>query len=175
MLVQGYMALYHATGKEDYARFAGLAASWYFGNNMAGVQAYYPDTGRCYDGILGPVEWRVNKNAGAESTLEALMSILTVQDEPLAAHYLDYKEISVRPYVRVEAETGDVIAGKPDFRARDWTGESYFSFGKYYSLGQDDVIEMTFDLPESGDYWLYIAHQRQAITSEETTLAATRA
>jgi len=72
MLVQGYMALYRATGDSRYAQFAGLAASWFIGNNMAGVQMYDPDTGRCYDGIDGPVAWRVNRNAGAESTIEAL-------------------------------------------------------------------------------------------------------
>ena len=175
MLVQGYMALYRATGNKDYAQFAGLAASWFFGNNMAGVQAYYPDTGRCLDGILGPVEWNINRNAGAESTIEALMALLVVQDDALAARYLDYTETSVRPYVRVEAESGDEVAGEPDFRTRDWTGEAYYSIGKYYSLGDGDVLEITFDAPETTDYWLYIAHQRQAITAEETVLVATRA
>jgi hypothetical protein len=37
------------------------------------------------------------------------------------------------------------------------------------------VLEIPFDAPEAGDYWLYIAQQRQAIASEETTLVATRA
>jgi hypothetical protein len=175
MLVQGYMALYRATGEEKYARYAGLAASWFFGNNMADVPVYDPETGRCFDGIEGPVAWRVNRNAGAESTIEALLALLTVYKNPVAAHYLDYREVAVRPYVRVEAESGDPVAGKPDFRERDWTGEAYFSFGQYYSLGAGDVLDVPFELPEAGDYWLYIAQQRQAIASEETTLIATRA
>jgi hypothetical protein len=175
MLVQGYMALYRATGEEKYARYAGLASSWFFGNNMAGVPVYDPETGRCFDGIEGPVAWRVNRNAGAESTIEALLALLAVYENPVAARYLDYREVAVRPYVRVEAESGQPVAGKPDFRERDWTGEAYFSFGKYYSLGAGDVLDVPFELPETGDYWLYIAHQRQAIASEETTLVATRA
>ena len=175
MLVQGYMALYRATGQEKYARYAGLAASWFFGNNMAGVPVYDPETGRCFDGIDGPVAWRVNRNAGAESTIEALLALLAVHEDPIAARYLDYQEVAVRPYVRVEAESGAPVAGKPDFRERDWTGEAYFSFGKYYSLGAGDVLEVPFSVPETGDYWLYLAHQRQAIASEETTLVATRA
>ncbi|NLF79402.1 MAG: hypothetical protein GX573_27225 [Chloroflexi bacterium] len=175
MLVQGYMALYRATGEEQYARFAGLAASWFFGNNMAGVPIYDPDTGRAFDGIEGPATWRVNRNSGAESTIEALMALQAVSQVPLAARYLDYHEVAVRPYVRVEAETGEPVAGQPDFRERDWTGEAYFSFGKYYSLGAGDVLEIPFEIPAAGDYWLYIAHQRQAIASEETTLVATRA
>ncbi|MBI5961318.1 MAG: hypothetical protein HY866_21445 [Chloroflexi bacterium] len=175
MLVQGYMALYRATGEEKYARYAGLAASWFFGNNMAGVPAYDPETGRCYDGIEGPVAWRVNRNAGAESTIEALLALLTVRETPAAVRYLDYREVAVRPYVRVEAESGEPVAGKPDFRERDWTGEAYFSFAKYYSLGAGDMLSIPFEISETSDYWLYIAHQRQAIASEETTLVGTRA
>ncbi len=175
MLVQGYMALYRATGQEKYARYAGLAASWFFGDNMASVPVYDSDTGRCFDGIDGPVAWRVNRNAGAESTIEALLALLAVQENPIAARYLNYKQIAVRPYIRVEAESGTPIAGKPDFRARDWTGEAYYSFGQYYSLGAGDVLEIKFDAPEAAAYWLYVAQQRQAIASEETTLVATRA
>ncbi len=78
MMVQGYMALYRATGDEKYAQYAGLAASWFFGNNMAGVAMYDPETGRCFDGIDGPTIWRVNRNAGAELTIEALMALLAV-------------------------------------------------------------------------------------------------
>ncbi|RPJ00535.1 MAG: hypothetical protein EHM39_04690, partial [Chloroflexi bacterium] len=175
MLVQGYMALYRATGEEKYAIYGGLAASWFFGNNMAGVPVYDPETGRSFDGIEGPAEWRVNRNAGAESTIEALLALLVVQDDPIAAKYLDYREVDVRPYVRVEAESGTPVEGQPDFRERDWTGEAYFSFAKYYSLGAGDVLEIPFEIPEAGVYWLYVAHQRQAIASEETTLVATRA
>jgi hypothetical protein len=175
MLVQGYMALYRATGEEKYAIYAGLAASWFFGNNMAGVAIYDPDTGRSFDGIEGPATWRVNHNAGAESTIEALLALQVVYQDPTAARYLDYREVAVRPYVRVEAESGEPVAGKPDFRERDWTGEAYFSFAKYYSLGAGDMLDIPFEIPETGDYWLYIAHQRQAIASEETTLIATRA
>ena len=78
MLVQGYMALYRATGEEKYAIYGGLAASWFFGNNMAGVPVYDPETGRSFDGIEGPAEWRINRNAGAESTIEALLALLVV-------------------------------------------------------------------------------------------------
>jgi hypothetical protein len=172
MLVQDFMALYRATGDTRYAQFAGLAASWFFGNNMAGVQMYDPETGRCFDGIDGPHEWRVNRNAGAESTIEALLALLAVHEDPVAARYLDYQEVSVRPYVRTEVEFGEIVAGSPDFRERDWTGEAYFSFGQYYSLGQGDAIRVTFEVPETLEYWLYAAVQRMGVTSEETTLVA---
>jgi hypothetical protein len=169
------MALYRATRDTRYAQFAGLAGSWFFGNNMAGVPMFDPDTGRCLDGIDGPHDWRVNRNAGAESTLEALLALLTVQADPVAVRYLDYHEIAVRPYVRTEVEFGEIVAGKPDIRDRNWTGESYFSFGQYRSLGAGDAVQLTFEVPETLDYWLYVALQRMGIASEETTLAALRA
>ncbi|NDJ77610.1 MAG: hypothetical protein GYB65_15270 [Chloroflexi bacterium] len=174
MLVQGYMALYHATGDERYAQYAGLGASWYFGNNMAGVPMYDPATGRCYDGILGPRSWRVNLNAGAESTIEALLSLLVVHDDPVASRYLEYIEVAVRPAVLTETEYGYRIAGSPDFRNGQWTGEAYYSNGKYYILNNDDVLGLDFEVPYGGEYWIYVAHQRQAASTEETTLIATR-
>ncbi len=175
MLVQGYMALYQATGEERYARLAGLAGSWYFGNNMASVPMYDPETGRCFDGLLGPVEWRVNRNSGAESTIEALMSLLAIQRSPLAGRYLNYRETEVRSYVVVEAEHGRPSAGKPDLRTRDWTGEAYFSNGQYYSLGAGDELTIPFRVAQAGDYWLYAAYQREAIASRELQLVALRA
>jgi hypothetical protein len=175
VIVQGYMALYRATGEERYAQLAGLAASWFFGNNMAGVPMYDPATGRCFDGINGPVSWRVNHNAGAESTIEALMAMLAVHQDRIASKYLDYTEIDVRPAIIAETEWGYKVAGKPNFRNGTWTGEAYYSNGRYYMLKGDDVLGIDFDVPVAGDYWLYVAHQRQDIASEETTLVATRA
>jgi len=175
MLVQDFMALYRATGEPRYAQFAGLAASWFFGNNMAGVPMVDPATGRCFDGIEGPHDWRVNRNAGAESTIEALLALLVVGDEPLAAQYLDYTEESARPYVRAEVEFGERVMGEPDLRERQWTGESYYSFGQYVSLGAGDVMEVEIEVPQTLDYWLYVAMQRQGVSSEQTTLVALRA
>ena len=150
-------------------------ASWFFGNNMAGVPMYDPATGRCFDGLNGTVEWRINRNAGAESTIEALLALLAVSRSPLALRYLDYREVEVRPYVVVEAERGRPAAGKPDLRTRDWTGESYFSNGSYYSLGEGDVLAVPFQAPQPGDYWLYAAYQREAVATRELQLVAPRA
>ena len=136
---------------------------------------YEAETGRGFDGINGPTEFRVNRNAGAESTIEALLALLTVEAEPLAARAMQATEVSVRPYRLVEAESGDVAGGKPDYRSREWTGESYFSGSGYFSLGQGDTLEVTFDVPLSGEYWLYASHERQNVSSRETTLVAPRA
>ena len=51
---------------------------------------YDPETGRCFDGILSETE--INKNSGAESTIEALYAILEIEANPVAkkklAHYM---------------------------------------------------------------------------------------
>src|SRR5690606_36065028 len=70
----GLARLSEATGDRRYAVLAGLAASWFTGNNVANETMYLPQTGRGYDGISGPSA--VNKNAGAESTIEALFTVL---------------------------------------------------------------------------------------------------
>jgi hypothetical protein len=51
--------------------------AWFFGNNPAAMQMYDPKTGRGFDGILSATE--INRNAGAESTIEALYAILEVE------------------------------------------------------------------------------------------------
>ena len=57
--------------RRGYAQRAGLAAGWFFGNNAAGAPMYDPATGRGYDGLQGANEQRINRNAGAESTIES--------------------------------------------------------------------------------------------------------
>jgi hypothetical protein len=56
---------------------AGLAASWLTGNNVGRFEMYDTQTGRGYDGIGSPTD--MNDNAGAESTIEALFTILEVE------------------------------------------------------------------------------------------------
>lgn len=175
MLVQDLMALYRATAEPQYATLGGLAASWFFGNNMADFVMYDAETGRGFDGINGPTEWRVNRNAGAESTIEALLALLTVSAEPLAARAMQADEVSVRAYRLIEAESSEVAVGAPDYRSREWTGEAYFSGSGYFSLGEGDTLNVTFDVPADGEYWLYASHERQNVASRETTLVALRA
>ncbi len=82
----GLIRLYEATGNEDYAILAGLAASWFTGNNTANTRMYIPLHGYGYDGIDGSED--VNLNSGAESTIEALYTILEVENHPLSNKWL---------------------------------------------------------------------------------------
>lgn len=164
MLVLAYAALYEATGDEKYAAYAGLAGSWYFGNNMAQTQMYYPETGRAYDGINGPVSWRVNRNAGGESTIEALMSMSVLADLPLAQEYLYATTTEENLPIILQAEDGDRVIGTPVYYSGNWTGEGYISAGRYVGLGEGQRMRLEFTLPpeQENDYLVYVAHVRQA-------------
>lgn len=82
----GLLELFDATGEPRYAKMAGLAASWFTGNNVVETLMYDPSTGRGFDGIQD--SRTVNFNAGAESTIEALYTILEIEEQPLAATWL---------------------------------------------------------------------------------------
>jgi hypothetical protein len=166
MIVQTYAALYHATGDEKYARYAGLAASWYFGNNMASAQMYFPDTGLVFDGINGPVSWRVNQNSGAESTIEGLMSMIAIANlnDPQATALLQAKSVGGNGTQILQAEDGERVIGTPIYYTGDWTGEGYISGGRYVSLGEGQRMRLSFDISaaQEDDYLLYIDHMHQA-------------
>ncbi len=88
-VVEGALALAAATGERRYAVMAGLAAGWFLGANEGGTSMYDDANGRGYDGIDGPA--RVNRNAGAESTIESLLALGAVAQDPDAAAYARHR------------------------------------------------------------------------------------
>ncbi len=69
---------FEATNDEKYLKTAVEIAGWLFGKNAAGVQMYDPLTGRCFDGINDILT--INKNSGAESTIEALLTLAALEE-----------------------------------------------------------------------------------------------
>jgi len=61
------------TGDSLYFSRASKIAGWFFGNNPPNKQMYNPSDGICFDGINS--ENGINLNSGAESTIEALLSM----------------------------------------------------------------------------------------------------
>ncbi|MCD4731188.1 MAG: hypothetical protein K8R74_11330, partial [Bacteroidales bacterium] len=61
------------TEEKKYLQRAKEIVEWFSGKNIANQQMYDLATGRCYDGIVSETE--VNRNSGAESTIEALLSL----------------------------------------------------------------------------------------------------
>ncbi len=80
---------YQITGDRKYLGRAVELCGWFFGNNPAKQQVYFPENGRCFDGILD--ETKLNKNSGAESTIEALLSLAAVEAIPDGAKMLQKK------------------------------------------------------------------------------------
>ncbi len=74
---------YQITKLEKYRTLALLISSWFFGNNIAKTKMYDSATGRCFDGIEDSIH--VNINSGAESTIEALFSMLLLKQADASA------------------------------------------------------------------------------------------
>lgn len=64
---------YEITKDDKYLILAKDLTSWFLGKNIANTVMYDPATGRGFDGITNTTE--INKNAGAESTIESLLSL----------------------------------------------------------------------------------------------------
>ena len=81
--LQSLLATADVTGSAGLRRLAGVMAAWYFGANASGQPAYDPTTGRSVDGVEG--NGNVNRNAGAESTIHGLLSMLALDARPEVA------------------------------------------------------------------------------------------
>jgi len=53
---------------------------------------YDSATGRCFDGIRGASE--INRNSGAESTIEALMALVELDAYPEALHFCRFRRMT---------------------------------------------------------------------------------
>jgi hypothetical protein len=81
-MVYAALKAYELTGEEVYALQAAELASWLLGDNPAERGIYDVTSGRTFDGINSADQ--VNQNSGAESTIEALLTLLAVEQVPVA-------------------------------------------------------------------------------------------
>lgn len=70
------------TGEKSYSDLAGKVGLWFFGKNITGEIMFDVTTGMCYDGINS--EKDLNRNSGAESTIEALLSISALEQNKIS-------------------------------------------------------------------------------------------
>ena len=87
VMVYACMEAYNITKDSSYASMAGEIASWFLGNNIAESQMYFPSSGICYDGINS--QNTINKNSGAESTIEALLTLLAIEKNSVSKKVLN--------------------------------------------------------------------------------------
>jgi len=78
---------YVLTNDEKYADIAGHLAAWFLGKNSAAANMFSVTTGRCYDAIN--TGNNINKNSGAESTIEALLTMQRVNNYPAVKAAMD--------------------------------------------------------------------------------------
>jgi len=76
-MVFACMKAYEITGEEKYKIRAGQLASWFAGQNPAHTSMYDPKTGIGFDGLSGSD--KINRNSGAESTIEALLTMQVME------------------------------------------------------------------------------------------------
>ncbi len=86
-MIWAALEMYDQTKEAKYAELAGQLASWFLGKNAANTPMYDRATGRGYDGI-GP-NGQVNRNAGAESTIEALWAFQRIEQYPDAVKAME--------------------------------------------------------------------------------------
>jgi len=146
-LVQAALECYRATGDDRFARLAGLHASWFRGNNVAGRALYDPASGRGYDGIDRDGE--VNPHAGAESTIEALMALQAVAAVPEALRFLDYRAQAHRSWYALP-----LLAVEGESAVQD--------VEQIWRLSDDGTtIEWHFTVSEAAEYLLYLGSRKQ--------------
>jgi hypothetical protein len=74
--------------------------------------------------------------------------------------------------VIVEAEAGTTTGGSPRYGLQAWTGEAFFSGGRYEALGPGDGLSIPFTIESAGSFDVYLAHLRQAPTARLLDLEA---
>ncbi|WP_186438424.1 S-layer homology domain-containing protein [Cohnella terricola] len=118
--VDNWLALYEVTGKEKYAELAGIAASWWTGNNVRDFPMFNQVEGYAYDGLY---DTEVNINSGAESLDEAIRALVRVLENPIAKRYLFAHEMAAARAVTIEIEDLYKSVAPPDERMPFPNGE----------------------------------------------------
>ena len=132
--LQSLLATADATGSAGLRRVAGFVAAWYFGANASGQPAYDPATGRTVDGIAP--DGTPNRNAGAESTIHGLLSMLALDAHPAVARQAQVAAVRERVGTRtLQAEDATLGGGAhPVAPGSLWTGESQYGGTGYAAL-----------------------------------------
>jgi hypothetical protein len=169
--LQSLLATADVTGSAGVRRLAAIVAAWYFGANASGQPGYDPTTGRPVDGV--EANGNVNHNAGAESTIHALLSMLALDANPdVAAQAAQTASIVERDgNVDVQAEAGDAHDGAQVVTLTDgWTGESKYGGTGYVAL--PDGGSVTIPVGDGGPRLVHAVVNLQPGSTAVTTFSA---
>ncbi|TDD94721.1 hypothetical protein [Flavobacterium cellulosilyticum] len=76
-IVSASAEAYSYSKNNNHLTIAKNFAAWLSGSNEAGTAIYNHDSGICFDGIVSATQ--INKNSGAESTIESLLILLEME------------------------------------------------------------------------------------------------
>lgn len=147
-VVTPLVKLWNVTKDERYALLAALSASWLFGGNRLGV----PMMGLNGEGYDGLEHSHVNRNAGAESTICALRTVLHTSLLPE-----EYRDLIERP--RIVSRNGMIVleaeSGNPGISdVRIILGD----FGGGAALSYQGRARLSWEKPElSGKYKIFVS------------------
>ncbi|MBC7559921.1 MAG: hypothetical protein H7270_11325 [Dermatophilaceae bacterium] len=151
-------------------QLAGITAAWYFGANNSTKPAYDRATGRTVDGI--EADGRVNRNAGAESTIHGLLSMLALDANPDVAAIARTAVITERIGTTTVQAEGAQLAGSAAVvtPSSTWTGESQFGGTGYVGLG--DGGSATLSVPAGSSRLVLPVFDLQPGSTAVTTFRA---
>jgi hypothetical protein len=151
--VAAALAAADAGGGPGLRVLGGLAAGWFFGANTAGVPVYDPATGVAADGV--ETDGRVNRNAGAESTIHALLTMQLLDARPDVAEIArGVTGLAAHDGLRVlDAESARLGPGCTVVRPAEgaWTGEGNLVGGGYVRVPAGQWVE--FDVDAAPGAW----------------------
>jgi hypothetical protein len=153
---------------------AAVAAGWFFGANPSGKPAYNPATGVAIDGI--EPNGNVNLNSGAESTIHTLLTMLTLDANPvLKAKALGIsKTVSTNGLSVAEAESGIMTGSGAVVKLADaWTGEALWSGSAYVALKAGDTVTIPVPASDQASNVYPIVNQSIAPAGNTTWAAGT--
>ncbi|MCY7290076.1 MAG: hypothetical protein LH624_17995 [Cryobacterium sp.] len=173
--VQGLVATAEAANAPGLLDLAAVTAGWFFGANPNGAPAYNPATGTAIDGI--ETDGRINPNSGAESTIHALLTMLTLDANPaLKAKALGINEtVSTVGLSVVEAEVGSITGSGSVVRPpSSWTGEANLSGGAYVALAAGASLRIPVPASDQARNVFPIVNQGEADSGTTTWSSATK-
>jgi hypothetical protein len=108
--VESLLAVADEAARPRLIALAGVAGSWFFGNNRADEPMYDPATGRTFDGI--DVPGIVHRDSGAESTIHGLLAMLALDAYPEAKAIARTATVCERrTWSLVPVDAGDLAPG----------------------------------------------------------------
>jgi hypothetical protein len=140
----GLLAVATAAHSSGLRQLAGIAAGWFFGQNLADVATYDPATGATDDGV-NP-DGSLNLNSGAESTIFGLLTMEALDANPdVAAIALASANVQLRDGQQtVEAEAATLTGPATVTVANPVnTGESQWSGGAFVQVSAGSTLSWT--------------------------------